>query len=238
MKRYILCLTISSLLFSACNPTFYSPDTQNVPLISQKGETNLTVAGNGNQVEFQGAYGFGKVLSVKANGSFFIPADLDNGDGGSGRYFEAGLGYFKPLVGNFVFETYGIVGFGRMENHFPSAVSGNPGTSGDISASVFRYGLQPNFGYKTKHFTAALSARLVNLVYSDIEGDLVYLSRNQADYLNSNKSNFLVEPAITIRGGLEKIKLQVQYGYSHNMSNKNFSQDDNFLTVGLNFNLK
>ena len=33
------------------------PNTQNVPLISERGETNLTLSGNGNQVEFQGAYG-------------------------------------------------------------------------------------------------------------------------------------------------------------------------------------
>ncbi len=238
MKRSILFFMAGCVLFTACNPKFYSPDTQNVPLISQMGETNLTVAGNGNQAEFQGAYGINENLAVKANGSFFIPEELDNGDGGSGRYFEAGLGYFTPLAGNFVFETYGIAGFGRVENHFPSTVSGNPGTSGDISANVFRYGLQPNFGYKSKHFSAAISTRIVNLSYSNINGDLVYQSQNQADYLNDNKSHFLLEPALTLRGGLEKIKLQVQFGHSLNLSNNDFRQDDNFLTLGINFNLK
>ena len=33
---------------------YYVPNTQNVPLISERGETNLTLSGNGNQVEFQG----------------------------------------------------------------------------------------------------------------------------------------------------------------------------------------
>ncbi len=237
MKRLTLILSASCLLFTACNPKFYSPDTHNVPLISQMGETNLTAAGDGNQINFQGAYGISENLAVKANGSFFNPEDQENGDGGSGRFFEAGLGYFKPLAGNFVFETYAIAGLGRVENHFPSTVSG-PGTTGDISANVFRYGLQPNIGYKTKHFSAAFSTRIVNLSYSNIDGDLVYGGQNQAAYLNDNKSNFLLEPALTIRGGFEKIKLQLQYGHSLNLSNSSFEQDDNFITLGINFNLK
>lgn len=238
MKNSILTIAIGSIFLTACNPKFYSPDTQNVPLISQMGETNLSIAGNGNQVEFQGAYGAGSNFGIKANGSFFIPQDVDNGDGGSGKFFEAGAGYFKPLSGNFVFETYGIVGFGTVENHFPSSVAASPSTTGDVSANVLRYGIQPAIGYKSAHFSAALSSRIVNLNYSKIEGDLVYNGTNQPQYLENNKSNFLIEPAITIRGGFEKIKLQLQYGHSINLSNSDFRQDKDYVTLGLNFNFK
>ena len=55
--------------------------------------------------------------------------------------------------------------------------------------------------------------------------------------MESNSSNVLLEPALTVRGGLEKIKLQVQYGYSVNLSHPNFRQDGSFLTIGLNFNV-
>ncbi|HAH58535.1 MAG TPA: hypothetical protein DCL86_10325, partial [Bacteroidales bacterium] len=58
------------------------------------------------------------------------------------------------------------------------------------------------------------------------------------DYLNENNSNFLMEPAITLKGGFEKIKLQVQYGYSFNLSNSSFPQDRDYLTFGLNFIFK
>ena len=233
-----LLFLVIGLGLASCSPKFYTPNTQNVPLISEKGETNLTLSGNGNQVEFQGAYGIGKNIAIQANGGLFIPKDIDNGDGGSGKFVEFGAGYFTPVSENWVFETYGIVGFGSFENHLPSTKSGNPQTTGDISASILRIGIQPNFGYKSKYFSAAVSSRIVNLSYSNIKGDLIYANENQPKYLKDNSSNFLIEPALTLRGGVEKIKLQVQYGYSLNLTNSDFKQDKPFLTIGLNFNFK
>jgi hypothetical protein len=125
-----------------------------------------------------------------------------------------------------------------MENHLPSTMESNPLTQGDISASVLRYGIQPNFGYKSNNFSAALSSRVVNLTYSNIEGDLIFDGVDQVNYLKDNSSNFLIEPALTLRGGFEKIKLQLQYGYSINLSNNDFTQDKSYLTLGLNFNFK
>ncbi|MBA3705206.1 MAG: hypothetical protein H0W84_04725 [Bacteroidetes bacterium] len=222
--------------FGSCSPKFYTPNTQNVPLISEKGETNLTLSGNANQVEFQGAYGIAKNIAVKANGGLFIPSDLDNGNGGSGKFFEVGGGYFKPISENWVFEAYGIIGFGSFENHLPSTKNIYPQTNGDISANILRVGIQPNFGYKSKYFSAAVSSRFVNLSYNNINGDLIFEDVNQPNYLKDNSSNFLIEPALTIRGGFEKFKLQLQYGYSVNLSNSNFRQDNSFMTLGLNFN--
>lgn len=231
-------LILGTIIVTGCSPKFYTPNTQNVPLISEKGETNLTLSGNGNQIEFQGAYGVTKSFAIKANGGLFIPSDLNNGNGGSGKFIEFGGGYFKPINDKFVFETYAIIGFGNVENHMPSTTSNNPQTKGDISANIIRYGIQPNFGYKSKHFSAAISSRIVNLNYSKIKGDLIFEGTNQINYLKGNNSNFLLEPAITVRGGFEKVKLQLQYGYSMNLSNNNFRQNNSFLTLGLNFNFK
>lgn len=179
-----------------------------------------------------------KNIAIMANGGLFIPSDLDNGNGGSGKFFEVGAGYFQPIEENFVFETYGIIGFGGVENHLPSTRDDHPSTKGDISANIFRIGIQPNFGYKSKYFSAAISSRIVNLSYSNIKGDLIFENENQLNYLKNNSSNFLIEPALTIKGGLEKVKLQVQYGFSLNLSNSDFKQDKSFLTIGLNFNFK
>ncbi len=224
------------ILITGCNPKFYSPNTQNVPLISEKGETNLTLSGNGNQIEFQGAHGITDAIAIQANGGLFIPSDLDNGDGGSGKFFEVGVGYYTPVAEGFVFETYGLIGFGNMENHFPSKPEGNTGV--DISSNIVRFGIQPNFGYKSKYFSAAVSSRFVNLMYTGIEGDLIFGGENQVDYLEANKSNFLIEPALTLRGGMERLKLQLQIGYSLNLSNSDFKQDKTSMTLGLNFNFK
>lgn len=74
-------------------------------------------------------------------------------------------------------------------------------------------------------------------MYSKIEGDLVYEGLGQVKYLKDNASNFLVEPAVTLRAGFDKFKFQLQY-YSMNLSKSDFKQDNNFLTFGLNFTFK
>jgi hypothetical protein len=237
MKQSILILAFGYILITSCDPIFYTPNTHNVPLITKKGEANLTLAGNANQVEFEGAYGIANQFAVQASGGFFVPKDLDNGNGGSGKYFEVGGGYFKPVFEKFVFETYGIIGFGSMENHLPSTVASNPQTKGDISANILRYGIQPNFGFKSPHFSVAVSSRIVNLSYSNAKGDLIYEGINETKYLGDNKNYFLIEPAITIKGGFDKIKLLLQYGYSWNLTNSNFRQANTLLTLGLNFDL-
>lgn len=221
---------------ASCSPKFYTINSHNVPLLSEKGETNLTVAGNDNRVEFQGAYAVTNNFALKADGGLFIPSDLDNGDGGSGKFFEFGGGYLKPITENWIFESYGILGFGSVENHLPSTKDNNPGTNGDLSANILRIGIQPNLGYKSEYFSVAISSRFVNLSYNNIEGDLIYGGKSQTQYLEDNSSSFLIEPAITVRGGFKKIKLQLQHGYSYNFTNSAFKQDVAFFTVGLNFN--
>lgn len=237
MKK-LLTLAVIAAILSSCSPKYYSPDTQNVPLISSQGEKNLTFSGNGNMIEFQGAMGVSKNIAVKANGSFFIPADEDNGNGGSGKIIELGGGYFTPINQNFVFETYAIIGFGSVKNHFEPDATNNPQTTGDISANVVRYGIQPNFGYKSKNFEAAISSRFVNLNYNGAKGNLVYQGDNQVTYLETNNSNFLIEPALTLRAGFENLKFQAQIGHSFNLSNNDFRQDKDYVTVGLNYRFK
>lgn len=237
MKKYnVILVAISAVILAGCNPKYYSPNTQNVPLLEKKGETNLTLSGNGNQVEFQGAYALTDGLGIMANGGLFIPKDLDNGNGGSGNFGEIGIGYFTPLENNLVFETYGLLGMGSVENHLPGSLEENSTLSGDIRADIIRVGIQPNIGYKSGNFAVALSSRFSMLSYASIDGDLVFDGENQVDYLNANSSNFLIEPALTLRGGLDKIKLQLQVGYSLNASNTDFRQDKGFITFGLNFN--
>lgn len=223
----------AAVMLASCSPKFYVPNTQNVPLIREKGEVDLTLSGNGNQVEFQGAYGVSNAFAVQLNGGAFIPSDLDNGNGGSGKFVEVGGGVFKQLSDHVVFETYGIVGLGSFENHLPSTIADSPLTTGDISASFIRLGVQPNLGYRSKYFTAAISSRFSNVSYNNLRGALYFDGKDQVAYLNANKSNFFIEPALTLRGGSEKIKLQVQYVYSVNASNSDFPRDDSMFTVGL-----
>lgn len=234
----IIALLAIGIFFTGCNPIYYTPNSHNVPLLSQAGEATLTAAGNPDQVEFQGAYAINDHFALQAQGGLFIPADDDNGNGGSGKFLEIGAGYLHPIRSNWVFEGYGLLGFGGVENHFRYDSPG-PTTPivGDLTASILRWGIQPNFGYKSRHFSAAVSTRLVNLLYRNIEGDLVFENVGQVPFLEENNSYFLFEPALTLRGGFQKVKLQLQLGVSYNITDPEFFQEDNFLTFGLHFTL-
>lgn len=226
---------LSFLILTSCSTNYYIPNSQNVPMLKEKGEADLNVGTDLNQLDFQAAYAVGEAVAVQANGMVVFPQDEDNGNGGKGNYFEGGVGFFKNLSDHVLFDTYLIGGIGSMENHFPGTVSANPNTTGKISANIYRIGLQPSIGYHTDYFSVSGSARFANLTYSSIQGSLYFNDQDQSIYLNDNRSNFLIEPAITIRGGLENIKLQLQYLHSFNVSNPDFPQSKDLLTLGLNF---
>ncbi len=232
-------LVAAVLLVSvACSPKYYVPNTLNVPMIEAKSQTNLTVAGNANQVEFQGAYGLTDSLALQVNGGAVIPKDEDNGNGGSGRLLEAGLGYYRNVKPNVLFDIYAMAGVGTVDNDFPTAIAGNPGTTGKISADMSRFSLQPSISYHRRRISISGSARLSSLQYRNIEGSLIFAGENQVTYLTDNKSNFLFEPAVTLRVGGEKLRLQVQLVQSVNLSNSDFRQDKSLGTIGLNFNFR
>lgn len=235
MKKAFPFIAIACLGIVGCSPKYYVPSTQNVPLLSEKGQLDLNVNGNQNQVGFQSAYAATKGLALQLNGALVIPADDDNGNGGSGSFVEIGAGYFRPITDHLVFETYGIFGAGGMRNHFPNSVVDHPGTDGRISATHYRYGLQPDFGYRSKHFFAGVSARFMGVTYTDIQGSLMFDGKDQANYLRNNSTIFLIEPAITLKAGFEWIKVQLQAGYSINASHIEFPQDRIHASIGLNF---
>lgn len=237
-REFYLLIGAVAALLTGCSPKFYLPNTQNVPMIQAQGQSNLTVAGNGNQVEFQGSYGLTDGLAVQVNGGWVIPKDEDSGNGGSGRLIEGGLGYFRNISEDWLFDAYALAGVGRMENHFPSSLPANPATTGKISANIARYSIQPSLSFHRKYFSVTGSARLSSLNYSNIEGSLFFENLDQVAYLRDTKSSVLIEPALTLRGGVEKIKLQIQLMRSFNITHSDFRQDKQLLSVGLNFNFR
>lgn len=234
--RFLFIALFAATLTSSCNPKFYSPNTHNAPLLSHRGEVQVTAAGNVDQLELQGAYAITDGFGLIAGGGLFIPSDEENGNGGSGSFLEAGAGFFTPVSSDFVFETYGLFGFGSFENHLPGFVQEGSNAKGDISANLTRFGIQPNFGYKSEYFSVGVSSRIVHVGYNNIKGDLVHNDTDQIRYLKDHRSNFMIEPALTLRAGVKKMKLQIQVGKSFNLTNSDFHQDDLLLTCGFHFN--
>lgn len=228
------------IITSACSPMFYSINSQNVPLLEAKGDGCLTVSGNTDIVGFQAAYGINDNVGLQLNGGIFIPKELDSGNRSSGKFIEGGLGYFKSFDNALTFETYGLFGIGSVENHLPATITVIT-APGELSGNILRYGIQPSLGYESNRFEAVISSRIVRLNYSTVEGFVNFEDAGQVDYFSADKSKFLIEPALTLRGGLDKIKVQVQIGYSLNMGKildeKRYKHDKKFATVGLHYSL-
>lgn len=234
-KVFAICLCLIAI---GCSPKFYTPNTQNAPMLQQQGQANVTVAGNGNQVELQGAYAVSDHIGVQLNGGLFIPKDTDKGNGGSGNFVEVGAGYYTPLSDNITFEAYGLFGKGSFENHLPTILDANPETNGNLEASISRFGIQPGVNYQTGSIGVGLSSRICQLSYSNVEGDLIFGNVDQVQYLTDNNSNLLIEPALTVRGGTERLKVQLQIMASINTTVSDFRQDDGTMTIGLNYKLR
>ncbi len=224
---------------SSCSPKYYAPNRQNVPLLSKKNEAKAELSTGNERIGIQTAMAITNQLAIQLNGGIFKESDdnNDNKNNGSGYLGEIGFGFFKEFSPKWIVETYALGAFGSMENHLPSTVDKYPNTKGDIYADLYKFGLQPSIGYKSKYFDASFSTRISNLRYNNIKGDLIYRDEVQAEYLKNNSSTMLLEPAITLAVGYNMVKVEVQYGLSLNLTNNNFRQKHTYFGLGLSLRL-
>jgi hypothetical protein len=228
-------------LLAACAPKYYAPNVQNVPLLTREGEASTSVAMNAelNRFDLHVALAATKHWAFQGNGALWLPphSNPNSTDGGSGALFEFGPGYTMPLpfvsIPNLVLETYLLAAYGAFENHFPDDDDGSPDQSGKIRGDLVRISLQPAIGYKLRYFEAAASVRYANLVYLWVEGDLESDDEDQERYIKDRRVQYLLEPALTLRGGLPFLMLEAQAGLSLNMGNGNFPQDNGWGSLGL-----
>ncbi len=237
---------VITLLLAACSPIFYSPPSQHVPLLTHEKEFTATgsyVSGGSDGYALKAAYALSPHMALlgSVNG-VILPSNKDkDGRSGSGGIVDMGAGYYTPFSRKFVFETYGFLGFGWMKNSFPGSVSRHPGTDGKISAGLFNVAVQPSIGYKSKYFEAALSSKMGLVSYYGIKGKLVEMNSdqiiegNQQEYLKANKNQFMIEPALTLSGGWEFLKIQAQFGFSANITNALFPQETSWISIGLSY---
>jgi hypothetical protein len=227
IKPIVLFLLV--LFFTGCGPIYYVPNTQNVPIMKDKGQMNLFLGFNGSEFtdgfELQGAYGLTDKWALQLNADWIKSSETFSE--GSGNLLEIGGGYYKKISKSFVFETYGFIGFGGLK------YQDNSTDNLDVTAKLYRVGLQPSFSYSGKYFSSSLSSRLSSLHYTNVNGSLLY----DVDYLKSNDSHWLLEPALTLQGGFEDVKLQLQIQLCYNLTNPMFSQDYTLVSLGLKVNI-
>lgn len=185
---------------------FYAPNTVNVPLHTQKGQFNATAAINIAQdhsaTELQSSYAFSPNLA--AMGNLYL---LNKNSSASASLLELGFGTFKKLNKKIVAELYTGAALATVNNYY-----GTDKSSQYSKLKGNRFFIQPNIGFKSRFFDAAFSLRFCNMLYSTFATDSVPLGMEteSLNYLRSHPSQWIMEPAFTLRGGFENAKLQLQ----------------------------
>ncbi|MFH0866302.1 MAG: hypothetical protein V1904_08905 [Bacteroidota bacterium] len=225
-----LLISISSFtLFSGCVHYYYAPNAHNVPMFQEKGEVRLAgVRSYGSYhegTEFQGAFSITDKIGIIGNSYTAQGGDKEKNNYSEGSYYEAGCGYFKPVLEKFVFETYGGIGFGNVENRYKDY--------GYSNLDFYKYFLQPSFGFTTKFFDAVWSVRLCGLYYDRIDDHTIQDDKENTEYINNHKFSYLYEPAFTFRIGWKYLKIQIQYSISINSNYPEFPMDGANLNIGL-----
>lgn len=249
MKKLITIVLILAVALSSCTHYYYLPNTQNVPLFKEKNEYRLFVGSiKENEIlstEVQGAYSVTNHFAVMANFMSAMGGDQSKNNWGKGNYLDCAIGYYKPFDKFAVFEIYG--GFGASNQHHQyqlssSSFSGGATTyynSGTADLSFTKFFIQPSIGLTFKAFDIALSSRLCNLSFYKIDNqiDMQNPEFYFLDTLAQNRNPYLLETALTIRGGWKYAKIQLQIGGIQKFTNQNLHFRTSHVSIGIYFTI-
>lgn len=236
--KYLYLLPLLILLGS-CSNYYYIPNSHNVPLFKEKNEIKAAINGSTGDdfggVEVQAAYSPADNIGVIGNFMHGGGGQSGfSGKGGEGTLGELGVGYFTSQS-NFVFETYGGVGFGNVENRYHE----NDTYAGRSQFNLMRVFVQPNIGFSHDIVDIAFSTRFCYLTYNNLRvrdaGLMQPGTYNEVMRVAANPNNILVEPAILIRLGWRFVKFQFQTTYSANLSNSALPMKQVLFSGGLHF---
>ena len=190
------------IFFSACTPQKYVPNAVNMPLLTNKNETQLNLS-TGSSKDFQVNYAINNKFGIMLNSmlidydSVSIQTDLLGGTSlfHIKRYaFDVGFGFYKSYSNNFRFELYGGTGFGNSKFYNYT----NDSTEIYDLVKIF---LQPNIGFTSEFADMGFSPRFV-----------VAYNVNQ----KTNETYLLpyIEPTGVMRLGYKNLFLTSQLGLS------------------------
>ena len=241
MKRQLVIITffIFAILISSCSHYYYIQNIQNVPLFKEKNELCATMAlGGGDEVstkEVQAAYSITKNIAVMADFMSASGGNVSSNNWGKGMYLDGAVGYYKSLNDIGVFEIYGGIGTSNQHHQY-STGNHNDGTADLSFTKIF---LQPSLGLTFKAFDIAISTRFSKLSFNKVDNQINLNNYEiyNLDTIALNRNSFLIEPALTLRGGWKFIKLQLQFSYTNNLTHQNLKFENSNVSLGLYFTI-
>ena len=236
-KHSIVVAIILAFTLNSCTHYYYIPNVQNVPLLREKKEFHGTLAVGGGQeistVEVQAAYAITDNLALMTNFAGAKGGEKSNNNWGKGKYIEGAVGYYRPLDEFVVAEVYAGLGVSNQHHQYGTAEYNN----GTADLSFVKYFLQPSVGLTFKAFEIAVSTRFSRLSFLNVDNRITMDNPelHYVDALAQNKVSYLFEPALTIRGGCENIKLQLQLSSTKNLTHPNLQFEKSNISLGVFF---
>jgi hypothetical protein len=211
-------------LLVACTPIYYVPNAPTVPLITEKGEGDLSVSVAREGAHFQTSYGFTNSIAAFTNIQIGPSREWNGNRQISTDQYEMGLGVFSGKRRFTVWELYAIGGLGRIQNELPerNGLFGPQSMGGALDANFWRYGFQLNYGLKRDNVEFAVSNRIFLKTYYNISGDLMFENVPQVDFLRINNRHFYWEPALTFKYGWRNFKIFIHTIVSGNITDPDF----------------
>lgn len=184
------------ILFAiSCSP-IYVPTSVNTPLFEEEGEVQFSAYTGTHQIQARIAYPPVNHLGLMFNTAFNNQRNQYWFYNDKSTHFELGVGYYSKISKNFVFETYGGYGKGTMQySDYYDQI--------DIY-DVQKIFLAPAVGFVSEYLDVGFSLRYLN-----------YTSFNESENLNSD----FIEPCMTLKAGVDNIKLISDFGVSLNLGN-------------------
>ena len=221
MKQIILLVIITGSAAS-CTHVYYAPNTANIPLLSEKGETRINTLGSSgsvatiNAAEFQAATALSHNVGIMFN-TMFVSDDesnSDEGESGNGSYAEFAAGLFKSFdkKKKGIVEIYAGSGFGTANNYYGEGLFSK--------VSISKLFLQPAIGFKSKYFQIAFTPKVSFINWRVKKDNLLNYpgyfdyDKQDLDYIRQNSNFIRLEPAVTLRGGWRNFKFHVGWSYS------------------------
>jgi len=239
--------------FAGCSPYLYIPDSVYMPLAGNKGEFKGNLSYGTSGAGLQASYCVGDHILLMTNiseynsmnnnaytpGLLSFPYSYKNFSG------DLGAGYFHRIGDHGRVELIAGAGYGSSNSNLEGAPPGYSGIgySGNlanytVNGSFLHLFAQPDIGLVYGNYEFGLGVRLSGL---NLNGK--YSIEQQTDSnknfvravynTNLNGTTLIIQPALMVSLGLEKVKLNLGLGYSGKLSGPNI--DANYGTVYQNF---
>lgn len=263
IKRLLLLACLVTTL-SGCSPYLYIPNSVYMPLASDQGEFKGNICYGTSGTGLQASYCVGEHILVMTNISEYNSVNTDSYTPGllnfpySYNNFcgDLGLGYFHKLGGHGRIELLAGAGYGSSNSNLQGAPPGysTVGYSGNkladymVSGNFMDVFAQPDIGLVYGNYEFGLGVRLNELNFNG-----KYSVNEQTDstkkfnipvYNTSlNGTAFIVQPSLMVSLGLEKVKLNLNLGYSAKLSGPNIDSKYGsvyqvfFVSAGVTVNL-